>query len=198
MSLRHNSLRDTFAELMRTVKCKDVQTEPVLLPVDGLELPKGTVLGDQARLDISARSIWNASERAYFDVRVFHAPAPSNASKSILAIAMYQSHENEKKRCYNARVLEVEKGSFTPLVFSQHLEDWVVKLKDWLRSWPVRWSTTLARRQRYSDAVGYIRKRLRFEILRTTVISLRGDRGARKNIVDIDSLDLNLEPQGQG
>ena len=41
-----------------------------------------------------------------------------------------------------------------------------------------------------------IRKRLRFEILRTTVISLRGDRGARKNMVDIDSLDLNLEPQG--
>ena len=33
---------------------------------------------------------------------------------------------------------------------------------------------------------------------RTTVISLRGDRGARKNMVDIDSLDLNLEPQGQG
>ena len=51
MSRRHNSLRDTFAELMRTVKCKDVQIEPVLLPVDGLELPKGTVLGDQARLD---------------------------------------------------------------------------------------------------------------------------------------------------
>ena len=52
--------------------------------------------------------------------------------------------------------------------------------------------------QRYSDAVGYIRKRLRLEILRTTVISLRGDRGARKKIVDINSLDLNLEPQGQG
>ena len=37
--------------------------------------------------------------------------------------------------------------------------------------------------QRYSDAVGYIRKRLRFEILRTTVISLRGDRGARKKLL---------------
>ena len=83
MSLRHNSLRDTFAELMRTVKCKDVQTELVLLPVDGLELPKGTVLGDQARLDISARSIWNASERAYFDVRVFQPqPPPMQANRS--------------------------------------------------------------------------------------------------------------------
>ena len=90
---------------------QELQTEPVLLPVNSLELPKGTVLGDQARLDISARS--NASERAYFDARVFH--SPSNASKLISVI--YQPHKNEKKRCYNARVLEVEKGSFTPLVF---------------------------------------------------------------------------------
>jgi len=53
---------------------------------------------------------------AYYDVRVLHAPAPSNASKSIPV--MNQSHENEKKHCYNARVFEVEKRSFTPLVFS--------------------------------------------------------------------------------
>ena len=37
---------------------------------------------------------------------------------------------------------------------------------------------------RYLDAVGYIRKRLQFEILRTTVISPRGDKGARKFTVN--------------
>ena len=52
--------------------------------------------------------------------------------------------------------------------------------------------------QRYSDAVGYVRNRLQFKILRTTVISLQGDRGARKTFVEIESLDLNLEPRGQG
>ena len=52
--------------------------------------------------------------------------------------------------------------------------------------------------QRYSDALGYIRKRLCFEILRTAVIYPRGDRGARKNFVDINSLDLNLEPKAKG
>ena len=175
VSLRHNSLRDTFAELIRCVKCKDVQTEPVFLPVDGL---MGTVLGDQARLDISARSIWNAPEKAYFDVSVFHAPALSNASKSIPA--MYQCHENEKKRCYNARVLEVEKESFTPLVFSTsggiggmggEAERLVKKLAS-----KMKYHTG----QRFSDAVGYIRKRLRYEILRTTVISVLGDRGAER------------------
>ena len=53
--------------------------------------------------------------------------------------------------------------------------------------------------QRYADAVGYIRKQLRFEILKTTVIALRGDRGARlrsSNNVVVKELDLNLEPFG--
>ena len=63
--------------------------------------------------------------------------------------------------------------------------------------------------QRYLNADGHTdfvylkfffstRKCLRFEILRTTVISLRGDRRAKKNLVDIENIYLNLEPQGQG
>ena len=89
---------------------------------------------------------------------MFHAPAPSNASKSIPA--MYQSHENEKKRCYNARVLEEEKGSFAPLFFSTsggmggEAERLVKKLAS-----KMEYHTG----QRYSDAVGYIIKRLRFD-----------------------------------
>ena len=31
---------------------------------------------------------------------------------------MYSDHEKEKKRLYNSRVIEVEHGTFTPLVFS--------------------------------------------------------------------------------
>ena len=44
------------------------------------------------------------------------------------------------------------------------------------------------------------RKRLRFEILKTTVIALCGDRGARlrsaNTVVNVGELDLNLEPFG--
>ena len=73
-----------------------------------------------------------------------------------------------------------------------------MKLKDWSKSWPVRSSTTLNWPEvLISNAVGCIKKRLRFKILKTTVISFCGDRGARKNMVDIDNFDLNLEPQGQ-
>ena len=51
--------------------------------------------------------------------------------------------------------------------------------------------------QKYSDAVSFIRKRLRFELLKTTVIAVRGDRGSRLRSFEahpIDELDLNLEP----
>ena len=77
----------------------------------------------------------------------------------------------------------MEKGSFTSLVFSTsggmggEAERLVKKLASEME---------YHNGQRYSDAVGNIRKRLRFQILRTTVISLRGDRGARNKIVDIN------------
>ena len=46
VSMRHNWLRDELAKMMRTVNCKDVQTEPGLLPVNNFVLPRGTILGD--------------------------------------------------------------------------------------------------------------------------------------------------------
>ena len=116
VSLRHNSLRDRTAEIMR-ISCRDVITEPYLLPINGVELPTGSNKADNARLDVAARSVWNPLEKAFFDVRVFHAPAASNRNLKTIP-AMYKHHENLKKKEYNARVLQVEKGVFSPLVFS--------------------------------------------------------------------------------
>jgi hypothetical protein len=48
--------------------------------------------------------------------------------------------------------------------------------------------------QRYSESMSFIRKRMRFD-LRTTVITLRGERGRpNKDVMDMDELDINLEP----
>ncbi|KAG1676028.1 Methyltransferase-like protein 23 [Nymphon striatum] len=101
-------------------------------------------------------------------------------------------HENLKKRAYNARVIEVEKGTFTPLVFSTTggMGREAQKLLKILAE-----RTELKTGQSYSDAMGFMRKRLRFELLKTTIIALRGYRGKRTDgIMDIGDLDLNLEP----
>ena len=115
LALRHDSLKKTTAKLLEQV-CKDVIDEPGLLNVTTEQLPRGTNTQDGARLDISARGFWTPLDRAFTDIRVLHPQAPSNSNKNLLQ--MYRSHEGEKKRKYNARVLQVEKSSFTPLVFS--------------------------------------------------------------------------------
>ena len=86
MALRHNWLRDTIAKLLSSAKCKDVKIEPQLLPTNGKSLSSGSITADQARLDISARSVWNVCERAFFDVRVFNPLAPSNSNKLIIIV----------------------------------------------------------------------------------------------------------------
>ena len=51
-NLRHNSLRDTIAELLTPV-CYDVVTEPPLQELTGEVLPDGTIDDDGARLDVT-------------------------------------------------------------------------------------------------------------------------------------------------
>ena len=134
--LRHNSLRNTFGKLLSDV-CKDVVIEPPLLELTGENLPSGSITMAEARLDISARSFWSPMDKVFTDVRVFHPHAPTNAKLSVTQ--MYKHHEYLKKRAYNARVIQVEKGTFTPLVFSTtggmgyEAERFV---KHWQHRWP--------------------------------------------------------------
>ena len=52
----------------------------------------------------------------FLDVRIMHPNAPSYREKDIQQV--YRQHEQEKKRTYNERIIQVEKGSFTPIVLS--------------------------------------------------------------------------------
>ena len=52
----------------------------------------------------------------FFDVRVFNPTAKRYTKKELSK--SYEINEKEKKRRYNNRILEVEHGRFTPLVFS--------------------------------------------------------------------------------
>ena len=118
VSLRHNQVRDLEAGMLNEV-CRDVKVEPHLTPLTGEQFFHKTAnTSSEARLDIAARGLWNTMDKTFFDVRVFHHECPSN--KNLDIAAAYKKHEGEKKRGYNARVLNVEKATFTPLVFSTH------------------------------------------------------------------------------
>ena len=96
VSMRHNQIRDLEAMLMSEV-CKDVQREPPLLPLSGEMFNlRSTNTASEARLDISARGIWNPVDKTFFDVRVFHPVAESNKTTTIEAA--FEKHEQETRR----------------------------------------------------------------------------------------------------
>ena len=127
-------------------------------------------------------------DKVLFDVRIFHPSASSNA-----AVAdPFQKHEQEKKRTYNQRVIDVEKASFVPLVFSTN--GTMGKEADKFHK---RLATLLSMKRNisYSEAISFIRRRLRFSILRTSLIALRGFRGNTPTLNNIrEDSDIDLIP----
>ena len=187
--LRHNQIRDLEIKMLREV-CYDVKKEPPLLPLSGETLNrKSANRAPDARADISARSVYNNLDKVLFDVRCFHDGAASNESSS----DAFKKHEDEKKRTYNQRILEVEKASFVPLIFST--SGGMGKEAELFHK---RLAVLLSNKRGilYSEAMSYIRRQLRFCILRTVLMSVRGYRGKEIRNDDPNS-DINLIPREQ-
>ena len=112
---RHNELRNLTAKIQGEV-CKNVVIESLLTPLTGEELPKSSNTSNQAIADMSARRVWINGQTVFCDVRVFNPLARCRLHHSLPVV--HKKNENEKKREHNQRILQVERGSFTPLVFS--------------------------------------------------------------------------------
>ena len=122
------------------------------------------------------------------DVRVFHPNAPSYRSKSLGAL--YKQHENAKKREYSARIREVERGVFTPLVLStaggmaRECTTFFRRLADSLAS---------KRDVPYSTIMGWLRCRISFALLRSAIRAIRGSRSSINSFVPVDIDEVSKE-----
>ena len=156
--------------------CHDVCSEPHLQQLSGEVLNGRTsIRGDDARLDVSACGFWGGRfERAFFDVRVFNPNAPTNRAQSLQAT--YRKHEQEKRRQYGERVREVERASFSPLIFSSS-----GGMGPAASSVYKRLASLISdkRCQQYSVTMGWLRTVLCFALLRSAIMCLRGNRVSR-------------------
>ena len=182
---RHNDLRDLEAEMLRMV-CNDVKVEPVLQEVTGETLNHGANKAPDARLDIHARGFWERQRSALFDVRLCQPNADSY--RDLTPKQIYKKHENDKKRQYAQRVMEIEQGTFTTLVFmtTGGMADERVKYHS-------RLAELIAKKkgESYSSAISWIRAKVSFAIVRSAILWLRGSRSERQlDFVDSD-LDRN-------
>jgi hypothetical protein len=116
INARHDSIRDFETSLLRKV-CTDVESEPHLLPVTTeVLLGRSANTSAEARLDFRGRGFWRRGQNAFFDVRVTNPDSASQVNSPIPSIL--RKHGEEKKRKYNDRVMQIEQGTFTPLVFT--------------------------------------------------------------------------------
>ena len=146
---RHNEVRDLIADLIREAGIPDVETERKL-------------------------SFWSSQQDAFFDVRITH-PAASVLSRPE-ALSQLRSHERAKKTTYASRVVNVDRGSFTPLVFSTYGicgPETTIFLKS-LASLFVERNRDLS----YSVVMGLLRTQISFCLMRWCVTCFRGCRSS--------------------
>lgn len=151
----------------------DVKIEPGLQKVSkNIKLAPGTKTEDNARLDVSARGIYSSHELTFFDVRISNPNAPSNRSLTLAGV--YTKNEKEKMKAYGDRILQIEKGSFVPLVYTT-----TGGMGPQCERTHKRIAQLIAdkRNERYSDVINHLRTRLRFSLLKSILVAIRGARG---------------------
>ena len=153
---------------------------------------RSAIRAQEARLDNRARSVWSRQQGAFFDVQVTHLKA-SLLSRSE-ALSQLKHHEQMKKRQYCARVNWIDRGTFTPLVFStsgvcgpeasMFLKFLALKI------------CTKHTDLHYAQVMGQLRSRLSFSLIRWAVTCFRGSRSSylKRSGLSITQACRQLQP----
>ena len=92
----------------------------------------------------------------------------------------------------NERVIQVEKGSFTPIVGST-FGGWGNEANIYHKR--IATLIALKRNEEYADVINYIRTRLRFCVLKSVLTAVRGVRGKVRPAAPVSSISFNLIEQ---
>ena len=105
--IRHNEVCNITSSLLSEV-CSNVTVEPHLQPLTREQINMRSANTDpNAHIDLAANGVWGGQfEKTFFNVRVFN-PFSKSKTESSLSKTYYH-HENEKKRKYEQRVIEIE------------------------------------------------------------------------------------------
>ena len=118
---------------------------------------------------------WRSGQNAFFDVRITNVDCSSQQNSALKTVL--RKHELEKKRNYNRRIMEVEHGTFTPLVFST---SGVMAHECSVFHKTLAEKISEKKNERYEDVVRYLRVKFSFLALKSALLCLRGSRTVSK------------------
>ena len=141
-------------------------------------------------MDIHARGFWDRQGSAFSNVRVCH---PNTESYKDLTIQQIYRKDEHEKRLYANRVLEVELGTFTPLVITttrgmadecKYFHSRLVEL------------ISIKKGKEYSTTISWIHSKVSFALLRSALLCLRGSRSTRRVLFNIEQCEIEKEQAG--
>jgi len=185
--LRHNEQRDLEADMLSMV-CNDVEIEPVLQEFTGESLPSGTNRAPNTHLAIHARGFWERQRSAFSNY------ANTDSYRDLDLKQMYKQHENDKRRLYTQRVMDMEQGTFTPLVFTT---TGLGSMGEECKRYHNRLAELVAAKkgEDYITNVSWIRSKVSFAILRLALLCLRGSRTAKRTTrSNVQEVNFELYP----
>ena len=94
-----------------------VEVEPKFQRINNEGL--NSLTGDNTRPDIRTRGAWRQGKNTFFDIRLTNTNARSQ--KHVPVSVILKKHKKEKKRAYNSRIINVEHGTFIPLIFLEQV-----------------------------------------------------------------------------
>jgi hypothetical protein len=175
--MRHNEIRDFEANLLKKV-CTDVEIEPPLQQISN-EVVTG-LSADGCHPDIRARGFWRKAQNAFFDVQISN--INSDSYKQLPPKKVYERLEREKRRRYNNRVMNIEHGTFTALIFS---------ISGGMGSESLSFHKALANKiamktnDKYCNVINFIRCKLSFLIQKLALLCVRGSRSLKRGSSDV-------------
>ena len=103
---------------------------------------------------------------------------------------IYKLHEEGKKRKYAKRVNEIKHGTFTFLVFTTTGE-----MSKQCKTYHSQLAELIANKkgEQYHTTIAWIRAKICFSLLRSSLVCLRGSRTLKKNRNDINNIDMEIE-----
>ena len=138
---------------------------------------------DEAKLDIKANGFWVKGQTTFLDIRVFN-PNAKRYNKNKLK-QCYLKNEVEKKRHYNKRIIEIEHGSFTPLVFT--INGGMAKECCLFYS---RLAEMLSQKRKIDHCIVKLWIRRKINFLHSMLLCLRVSRSIKKVNLQTDDIEL--------
>ena len=154
--------------------CHNVAIEPQLAPLSSeVFSATSTNTADDGHANVCARGFWTPAQDSFSDIKIFHPNAASYAEKPLEKLLL--QHEQQKKLEYNERIVNVDRGTFCPLVFttagavSPECAEFLQRLCGMLAHLD---------RMQYAQIVWYVRCRLSLALLLAAIMCLRWSRSS--------------------